>query len=164
MKLILFFFCSIYAFCQDHGFSVDNNNIVWQKVFNEARTPNDLAKSILLRGHFDFVDASDKEIHFRLNYTKLDFKAYGYNPRDSRFLTVGGACTGVILFKENSYKVIILKTELNPVTDNQSFEPLNASLLKDGKLRTTPEAVHGLGLFNSYFTDIFSAKPVKTEW
>lgn len=166
MKLLLFLLFSLSLQAQVSNFTIENNNLIWSKVYNDSVSSENLLKIVRTKGKFDQINLANNEINFTLQYSNSDLKPYGYKYMTGAiFLQTGGTCIGLIEFKENRYKVSVYSIKINPDSEEDSKEyPLSEYALKKGEIKKIGTIRKALEFYDGYLTDVFSSKTVNKDW
>jgi len=164
MRLFLILLLSpVLSFAQLENFSIDNNNVVWQKVFNDSTSTDHLTKQLKLSGKFINVQNLNNDIEFDFEYTRDDFKIYGYTyMRGAFFISNGGVCKGIIEFKDNKYRVTITRIIVKELKPHFNEAPLSEYAVKKNQFRTEKAITESLIYFDKYFIYLFT--PKNTDW
>lgn len=150
---------------QDNNFSIHENNLIWQKVYNENINQTDLIKQLQLSGKFDKTELVNNNIDFSFKFTCEDVRPYGYkNMSDAIYFIKGGICTGNIEFKDSKYRVTIFKFDIYEPVNGYKTRPLSDYVIKKGSFRKDPVFDRGFDYLNQHFTKSFSVKSTNDKW
>lgn len=171
MKTILLIVITLLSsFGQQHNFEVLENELIWQKVYEEELTIDDFEKSILGKGPITSIDKTENTLFVRFEGLKLDYKALGKSEMwTSMYITrsnISGLAT--IQFKENKYRITIADIVL---TQNYSDglmqqgekHPLSFYAIKNGSLRKA-FLKKDAEIFDFNFIGLFAPSKVKDDW
>ena len=159
MKSLLFAGCmTILAFfVSSNNFKVENNNIVWQKVFRHDVSINDIHETLMLKGDVKKLKVADGILFFELTFdNKQDLYRHGYR-RGSypSYLGLGGEYSGFVQVKDGRYRVTVNNVRFIDDINGLLIDDLTASATRKGKIREGNRTQKVLNVFNEYFTDKF---------
>ena len=102
----LFLFAPLFLFSQVENFSILNNQIQWQKVYESKLTKTDLLHFLKSSNKFSELSESENSIYGITQNLQVDFKKFSNYP--SIFVQQTKIISKFIIdFKENKYRVIV---------------------------------------------------------
>lgn len=104
---LLFLLCNT-ALAQSN-FLIDENELIWQKVYEIKSSPEDFKNELLKNLEFGDIEIGNDQIITTVNNLKIDYKGYGasemftsmYIPRNNY------NALAIIEFKENRYRITV---------------------------------------------------------
>ncbi len=140
----------------DH-FKVENNNIVWQKVFRTEASINDVHQALQLKGDVNRLKIEEDVLFFELTFdNKQDLHQYGYR-RGSypSYLGLGGKYSGYVQVKDGRYRVTVNNVQFIDDINGLLLDDLTANATRKGKVREGNRTRKVLNVFDAYFSDKF---------
>ncbi len=159
MKSLVFAGCmTILAFfVGSNNFKVENNNIVWQKVFKKDVNINHIHEALMLKGDVKNLRVSDGILFFELTFdNKQDLYQYGYRKGSyPSYLGLGGEFSGFVQVKDGRYRVTVNDVKFIDDINGLLIDDLTATATRKGKIKEGNRTQKVLNVFNDYFTDKF---------
>lgn len=140
--LFVFNLCINSLFAQDtiNNFKVEQDEIVWQKVFDTQLSFDSVISHFEEQGILESISIVNDKIIGGLKPFEADYKGAGYSRMSSPIYIVSYLFTGhvVIEFKDNRYRVTVRKIFLEKIyndglSESGQKETLNTFAVKKGK-------------------------------
>ena len=127
----------------NYNFSVQNNDLAWQKVYDSERTSNQLIEDFIKSGVFNNFNTDQNSIFGELKPFAADYKSAGYGEMMTPIYIArsffGAHC--MIEFKEDRYRVTLTDiyavqkysdplTEMGELTDLKRYAVENNNLIE----------------------------------
>lgn len=169
--LILSVFISIPLLAQEtNNFKIENNSLIWQKVYGEKIPAEYIVKQLKSNGDIDNLEFSNNQLTGKLdipaNYKSAGFSEMNipmYIPRNNI------VCAVTIVFKENRYRVTLRNIKLkatmeDPLTKIGEVSNLDSYALKRGNSEFKNQFLKNPSkIYNYTFNKIFDIKEKKSD-
>lgn len=145
--LIFTFFAQLTFSQNNYNFSIQNNLVEWQKVYETNLTKNDIESILKTNGIFKNIDFGENSITGYIENISADYKGAGSTGMNTSFYVQNSTIAGQfqLEFKEGKYRAIInginLKTTNNlsgggiSVMSANSTQPLSDYAIKNSQFR-----------------------------
>ena len=173
--LILFLLIVSKGFTQDkHSFEIENNQLVWQKVFTSELNQAKIEKILKENGIFKNTVLAEKQINGEIENITADYEGVGKNSWNTSFYVQNTTISGTffIEFKEGRYRVTFNGINLKTVNDlsgegitvmsANSIQPLSDFAIRKGKFRKGFLRAD-VKIFEHTFTNIFDFNKYKLK-
>ena len=166
ITLILFAVLSVsLSYGQDStNFSVVDNGLVWQKVYNTTLTFKQLAEQVKLSGVFesDKLTIVENSLYGELKRMKMDYKGAGYTKTGAPAFILSNEYSGfaAIDFKDNRYRVTFKKILMSGQINGNNYEknfPIESQFVREGMIRSYLNK-GAIKVLNYNFTKAFDFK------
>jgi len=169
MKKVAIFIAVIFtafAYGQKEHFKVQDNELIWQKVYTSELDVQRLHNALRLTPNYNKLNIGNNIIAFEFEYEgKKDLTPFGFKKgKFPSFIWPGGTYAGYIECKEGKYRVTINSIRLIDDYNGELMMHLSEYLVKKGELRTKNRFLKITDLFNRYFEDKFDVKQVVSTW
>lgn len=135
MKRIIAFLLAVFpalASAQEATFFVDDDALVWRKVYDGSTTSAIVSYNLQASGFFRNIQASDNLVTAEMYGVSLDYKGKGYKQMSLPIYVVNNTFSGFVSvqIKENRYRVTVMRM----LSHNQRLGtgPLETLAVKDG--------------------------------
>jgi len=154
-----------------NGFKLVDNNLTWQKVFNDSIEAQELIKDLKTAKGFIFADPKENTYTFSKSFEPLGLKKHGYiKSKYPWYVASDGEAKGYIEFKEKRYRVTVTSIKIYApfmvgleVSDELKLENITYYVAKKDKIKTNKATTKVLALYDTFFNDLFTKDPVKTD-
>lgn len=126
----------------NNNFLIEDNKLIWQKVFEKQLDFDELQKEIKETGIIENMEVSNISIIGDLRQLSIDYKGAGYNGANTPIIITRSNLTAYCLieFKENKYRVTLRNINLIQKSDDVLFKmgektSLDIMAIKDGNFR-----------------------------
>jgi len=153
MKTLILLIFAIPALAQTN-FTVANNTVVWQKVYQDTTSFNQYY-AFLKHNHFT-VTADGEFIDFSKDFTTQEFKPYGYRAMEFPTLFYDGYIKGNVEFKDGKYRVTINQIIFKDALTLETYNPIEDWFIKNGTLKTSNMHTKVLTTMDAYFLNQFT--------
>lgn len=173
ITILLFIFITFNCVGQNtYNFSVNDKDLIWQKVFDTDLSYNELVTTIENTGHFTDLSFVDSKITGNTKEIILDYKSLGYTRANiTAAITIYKPIAFVLIeHKEGRYRVTLKNIEIVCQTNESIYtagerESVSEIAIKKGEfrksfLKSTAE-IYNYN-FDKYFT--FEAQKVDDNW
>ena len=172
--LLIFNFCLTSLFAQDtiNNFRTEQDEVIWQKIFDTQLSFDDLLSHIQDQGVLESITSINDKITGDLKPFEVDYKGAGYSRGFTPIYLLSNLFTGyvVIEFKEPRYRVTIRKVLMEKLySDGLSRmgtkESLNSYVIKKGK-NTMKDSFKGDAskILGYNFNKLFTIKKQDDNW
>ncbi len=168
------FILSLYLCCHStfgQNLKVEQNSLVWQKIYYESRTQSDITRLLLTSGKVANIKTIDEVIVCEIPQIKFDYESAGFKRGNTPIYLIGNDFTAFvqIQIKEDRYRVTVsdivlitnITTPLGRVGETDIIETYavrNGSLTKSAIKYIEP-------ILNEQFDRIFLSQPkLDNEW
>lgn len=178
--LILVFATTIVVHGQEtiNNFKIDNNEIVWQKVYDTSMsidtilTFDQLVTNVKNSLLFEKIEISDNKILGELNQFNALFKEAGYNEMNCPMYIARNhiKCSVILDYKEGKYRVTVKKISLiqaysDPISEIGQISSLNDFALRKGNTEIKPMFKKAASTILDYtFTKMFRFEKKNDNW
>lgn len=125
-----------------NSFQIENNQIIWQRVYDTELNGNEIYQAIIESGNFQNIEYSDNKIIAELKPLNMQYAAAGYSyMKTAMYISMYNYIGFMVIdIKENKYRVTIKKIRVNGFNDVKiNTLPDDCSLeyfaLKNGNFR-----------------------------
>lgn len=137
------------------NFEVQDGELIWQKVFETDLSTDQIQQQLKQKGHFKTESEDDKELHFSIPRSIIDYKGAGYKKFGSpAYLVMNDfQAFALVQIKESKYRVTVKNIVLIKNEDyDTNIDGVNVSLSQAGQMENLKEfAVKKTGEFRNQF-------------
>lgn len=169
---VILFFNYVNAQTQLNNFSIDNDQLVWVKIFDTPKTYDQLTESIKDAGVINNIDIEDNKISGDLKPFEADYKGAGFSRGLTPIYILSTNVTSFVIieYKEGRYrvtlkKIILTQSSDNPLAKQGETDPLDDFAIKNGKYRNN-FINQASKIYDYSFNKIFEIKnsPKNDNW
>jgi hypothetical protein len=168
--LIIFLFWTCFVQSQtENNFKIEDNKVIWQKVFDTELNFNEICQAIKESGNFENIEIGENKTTTQLKIFVIDYEGAGYRTMNTSMYITYFNYTGfaIIEFKDNKYRITLKTIQLKKgatIPDVPMMEDTDIEfyVLKNGQFRKS-FLRDDCKIFEYNFNKKFNFKKVK-DW
>lgn len=107
LLLLFIFSASYFDQTETENFLIENNQVIWQKIYETELTKESLINKIRTNGNFENINITDNELTAEIKDLSIDYKGYGESEMSTPMYLSRSAVKAfcIIEFKDQKYRV-----------------------------------------------------------
>lgn len=149
-----------------HNFKVEDNVLIWQKVFetNLKEKEKTFITKIITHFKYNNLQEIDNIISFSVSDDTIDYKKYGGKwGTTAIFVQYPNNYLVVVDFKESKYRITIKNINLSSNNRNLATN-LEDYVLRNNQIKNSKTFNKALDYYNKHFTEKFTITTKKDDW
>lgn len=156
-----------------HNFLIENNKLIWQKVFDTKLDFESLVSQLKIAGVIENIEVSESRITGDLRRLNIDYRGAGFKSANVSMIALGCDLLGYVVvdFKEYKYRITIknikyIWNQSTPIAKIDQLTEMDEMAIRKGEFKKSFFNVNQASVIDYSFINAFSfsTEKAKDNW